>query len=375
MTHSGKLERWLGVEAVESLSRQVKDFYWPIAVHGVPGDVYAMPGGDFRGTIGAGEFSSSFDRANDTLGRLKRAEQAKQKNRVNHPRFMRQHGAFASLSAVIAAATGGKKQSITFSKTGTASTNVGNAEDLWVGTGQPAAGGAGSAAPGGTVHTSSDTGALGFVNPANTNTAHFVTGYCTASVAANTLLLYDRIFSVVKTMSSLTTEAVSGSPTRYQSQTASADNYIGGNFLFPMVPTTILSNTTHNWTVCQYTDQAGNTAQSAPSIAGVNTCSVGGVDLAAGSWFMPLASGDVGVKALTQMQCSASVTGTVTFVIGHPIAFMPCPVANMVCIVDGINTAFNLTTIFDGACLALLEMPKPATTATTYSGMIEIVAE
>ena len=101
-----------------------------------------------------------------------------------------------------------------------------------------------------------------------------------------------------------------------------------------------------------------------------------GVDLAAGRWFVPLAAGDVGVKALTQMQCSALVaSGTIDFVVGHPIAFFPCPVANMVCIVDGINTAFNLTTIFDNACLAFLEMPKPGATATTYSGVISAVAE
>ena len=91
---------------------------------------------------------------------------------------------------------------------------------------------------------------------------------------------------------------------------------------------------------------------------------------------MPLSAGDAGVKALTQMQCSALLaSGTIDFVVGHPIAFFPCPVANMVCIVDGINTAFNLTTVFDNACLAFLEMPKPSTSAASYSGIISAVAE
>ena len=188
--------------------------------------------------------------------------------------------------------------------------------------------------------------------------------------------MYDRLTSVAKTMNSTATEAVTGVPTRYTNQTTTASDYIGGNFCFPMNPTTILAATAHNWTVCQYTDDAGNTANSFPSIAGVSGCVVGGVDLAAGSWFMPLASGDVGVKALTQMQCSALVaTGTISFVVAHPIAFMPCHVANMICVVDGINTAFNLHFIFDHACLSFMEMPKPATTATTYSGMITAVAE
>lgn len=375
-THSDRLERWLGAAEVERLSQQMRGFYWPIAVHGVPGAVYAMPGGDFSGRIDAGQFGSAFDMGEDVLRRLQRQERARQWSRVNHPRFRRQHGAFTNLSAVIAAATGGKKQAIPFYKTGTASNAIGNGEDLWIAAGQPAAGAAGAAAPGGTAHTSANTGALGFKNPANANTAHFCTGYVTGSVIANSLLLYDRLLSVAKTMNSTATEAVTGTCTRYTNQTSGNDDYIGGNFCYPMNPTTVLPATAHNWTVCQYTDQDGNTAQSFPSIAGVSACTVGGIDLAVGNWFMPLAAGDVGVKNLTQMQCSALVaTGTITFVVAHPISFFPVPVANMVCIIDGINTAFNLTKIYDNACLAFLEMPKPATTATNYSGLIEAVAE
>ncbi len=53
--------------------------------------------------------------------------------------------------------------------------------------------------------------------------------------------------------------------------------------------------------------------------------------------------------------------------IGHPIAFCPCPIANVVCVTDGINTALNLARIFDDAALNLLEVMKPATGATTYN--------
>jgi len=60
--------------------------------------------------------------------------------------------------------------------------------------------------------------------------------------------------------------------------------------------------------------------------------------------------------------------------LGHPIAFMPIPIANMVCIIDGIMTAFNLVRIFDNACLAFLEVTKPSTTATTYTGQFQTVA-
>lgn len=375
-THSQRLETWLGAEEVARMSAAMKEFYHPIAIHGVPGAVYAMPGGDFCGEIRGGQEVSKIDRALDTVNRERKAEQSRMKNRVNHPRFRRQHGAFASLSDLIAAASGGKSQTLAFNKTGTAANAIGNSNDLWTNAGFPLAGAAGSAAPGGKVWTSADVGNLFYTNPATANSGHFVTGNVSASVAANTLLLYDRLFSVVKTMNSTATEAVTGVPTRYQSGVATAEDYIGGNFCFPSNPTTVLAATAHNWTVCQYTDQGSATGNSFGSVAGVSACVVHGVDLAVGRWFLPLATGDVGVKALTQMQCSAAVaTGTIDFVIGHPIAFMPCPIANMICVLDGVNTAFNLTRIYDDASLAFLEVSKPSTTATNYNGNVQLVAE
>jgi hypothetical protein len=370
-THSDRLERWLGAAHVEQLSRAMRDWPGPaIALHGVPGAVYAAKGGDFVGEIRAGQEVCAADRAAMRLKQLRREQLARA------GRYRRQLGAFGSLSALIAAATGGKKQELFFNKAGVASNAVGNCIDLWTLGNQPAAGAAGGAAPGGTSPTNATAGALPYANPANANTGHFTTGYALGTVAPNTLLLYDRLLAVAKTMNSTATEAVSGTFARYQNASATASDYIGGNFCFPSVPTTVLAATAHNWTVCQYTNQAAATGKSFPSIAGVSACVKNGIDLAANNWFLPFAAGDVGVKALTQMQCSALVaTGTVDFVVGHPIAFMPCLTAYLVCLIDGINTAFNLTFIYDNACLALLEMPKAATTATTYTGQVTAVAE
>lgn len=371
-THTDRLERFLGADEVSRISHEMRGFYWPIPVHGVPGRVFAMPGGDFVGEILGGQEASAVDRAVETLRRVRRNRFARAA--MNR----RQLGAFGSLSALIAARTAGKSQDLIFGKTGVASNAIGNSNDLWTRAGMPVAGAAGAAAPGGTATTGSTTGNFGFKNPATADSTVFVTGWATASVISNTLLLIDQLLRVAKTINSTATEAVTGTFSRYQNQSSGAADYIGGNFCFPSNPTTVLAATGHNWTVCQYTDQAGNTANSFPSIAGVSACVVGGIDLAVGgpSWFMPLASGDVGVKALTQMQCNALVaTGTIDFVVAHPIAWFPCPIANMMCVVDGINTAFNLAKIFDNACLSMLEITKPATTATNYSGQFTLVAE
>lgn len=369
-TKAQHLENWLGVEAVKRVSDAMRGFYAPVAMHGVPGTVFALPGGDFCGEIRAGSEVSAIERAADYLRRERR-------RRIGRQAMLRRElGAFSSLSALIAAASGGKQQNLLFQKNLPAANSIGNCMDAWGATAQPSAGAAAGAAPGGTAFNSTSAGALVFTNPSTANSSHFTTGYVTANVVNNSLLLYDRLFAVAKTMNSTATQAVSGVSTRYRSLTANASDYCGGNFVFPSNPTTVLAGTAHNWTVCQYTDQANTPTQNFPSIAGVSACVLRGVDLIIGNWFMPLAAGDTGVLDLTQMQCSALVaTGTIDFVLGHPLAIMPCPIANLICVQDGINTAFNLTLVYDNAALAFLELPKPATTTTGYSGMITLVSE
>lgn len=365
-THSDRLERWLGADKVAQLSAAMcnRDAKWygkPIAVHGVPGLVYATKDGDFIGAIDAGYEVSAIDRAEDIIRRHHRMQRARM------ARVRRQSGAIGSLDQALAAYFGGGNRTFSFLKSGT--TGVVNATNtLWFVGSQPAAGAAAAAAPGGTVPTDATTGSWAFDNPTGGATQHFVFGNPIASVAANTLLLYDRLFSVTKTMNSSTTEAVTGVPTRYQSTTAGAADSAANNFLM-IECRTALAATGHNWTTCTYVDQDGNTGATLPSVTGNSGNIINRLDQPAGTWFCPLASGDTGIKNLTQMQCSAAVaTGAIDFTIGHPIAFMPCGIANFVCEKDGLTTSISLERIFDDACLAFLEICKSATTATTYNG-------
>jgi hypothetical protein len=392
------LERWLGKEKVAEISASMKDFYWPVAIHGVPGAVYAMPGGDFAGEIKVGSYFTAADSAATMLKKIQQYAEKKLKHekalhtlleffragRLTHASV----GAFASVDAVVAAYTGGKGQQILFSKTGTAPTAIGGSMSLWTKAGYPAAGAAAAAAPGGTVPTATTTGALPLKNLGTAGTMHYLNATVSASVINNSLLMYDRIFAVAAG-NALTTGAeiaVTGVPTRYQNGTAGNDAYIGGNFCFPVnsSPTVALAATGHNWDAgggagvgMTYLDE-GSAASNMPVLTGISACAGAQIDIAvgAGSWFAPLAAGDVGIKALTNMSASAAVaTGAIDWVIGHPIAIMSCPVALLACVDDGLYTALNLTHIEDSACLEFLEMPKPATTATTYSGVVRVVGE
>jgi hypothetical protein len=201
-----------------------------------------------------------------------------------------------------------------------------------------------------------------------------------ASVLGNSLLLYDRIFDVAKTMASVANESVTGVPSRYQSSTTTAEDYAGGNFGFIEVGLTALAATAHNWGVaggneCLYRNQAGTDAQVMPVLTGNSAAIVHRLDHPTGQWFAPLAAGDTGIMDWHQMRCSASVaTGLINFVIGHPIGFMTMPIANTVFPFDWLTNIDQAPRIFADAYLAFLEITKPSTTATNYTGIINMTS-
>jgi hypothetical protein len=363
-THAGRLERWAGKEWLNQVSQSMAPWYGPdIAMAGIPGAVYARKGGDFVGNIDGGGFSNLLDTAEAAMRAVTRG-----RSRI--------FGAgFAGLADLQFEATKAlKMRQFNFNKSG--QSIAGRFVDHWTTAGQPGAGVAGGAAPGGTVPTDATTGGMLFTNPESGDTQFFVGGETRMDAGGvdRCVLLYDRLFSVAKTMNSTATEAVTGVPTRYQSTTSSDADYAGGNFMFPST-VSALPATAHNWTVCQYTDQDGNTGASAPSIAGVSSAAQWTFDMASPYWFMPLATGDTGVKALTQMQCDALVaTGAIDFVLGHPIAWLPTINGHSQIVNDAINSAFQLTRIFDDACLAIVSQNGALGSSSACYGSFRTVA-
>ena len=359
-THSGRLERWLGKDRLDQLGGSMKGWYWkPIPLLDCPGSVRVGADGDFVGPFERGVYMSALDALEAAFQRAMRVPA--------HAGF---HTGFTSISDALARASGGfsQKPGGRFNKVGPTGV-VGVTSSLHKLGPQPAAGVAAAAAPGGTAYVNTDTGGMRFTNPA-TGSVRLVGANISASVIGNSLLLYDRIFAVAKTMNSTATEAVTGVPTRFQSTTSTDENYIGGNFGFIEVGLTALAATAHNWTVCLYTDQAA-ASSTLPSLTGNSGAIVHRLDHPVQQWFAPLAAGDVGIKAWTQMQCSAAVaTGLINFVIGHEIGFMSFPVINSVLPFDWLTNMCQAPYIPNDAYLAFLEINKPTTTATTYTGTL-----
>jgi hypothetical protein len=367
-THADRLERWLGRDEVEAISRSMRQWYGPpISLAGVPGAVYAARGGDFLGPIDGGAANALRDLAED------------RRRTLRHRAALRQPELFASgfgsLQALIAAGQSqGNRRTYRYYKTLQA-VSGNQYTSAWAKGAIPAAGTGGGAAPGGSTYASTSTGALPLQNAISGQTQHLVKwSGMNPDHAGGTLLLYDRLFSVAKTMSSTGTEAVTGVPTRYQSNTTTDDAYAGGNFVFVEV-TASLANTAHNWTVCKYTNQAGTLGQSFASMTGLPLQAAGNLDHdpSGAPWYLVPATGDSGVQALTQMQCSASITGGAEFTVGHPLTFLPSKINNYWHILPMINDAFGLERIFNDACLALLLSGSVGSGVSSFTGTIETV--
>lgn len=372
-THSQRLENWLGAHQVEQLQANMKDWYGPpIQLTQVPGRLFIDKHGDFRGHIEGGAHATIFDKMYDAFKRKDAALQARfQRFLKKHKLSPELHG-FSSLSDLIAEASAGKKQIRNFTKTGVAGTS-GFTTSPWHRTGQPTIGTTGASAPGGTVYDSSTTGAIAFTNPTGGDTLHLVSANILSSVAGENLLFYDRLFSVSKNVGITTAESVTGAPNRYQNTTSGQPDSCDGNFFF-IECSVVLPATAHKWSVLNYTDQNGNSG-AATSATGNSSNIVNRLDQNAATWFVQLASGDTGIKELDQIQQTATLaSGAIQFTIGHPLAWCPIPLANLLVPTDLIGGPFGLERVFDNACIAYLQVNRSTTTAPTHTGTITAVA-
>lgn len=363
-----RIERWLGKERMaelRALMHTADGTKWhgpPINIRDIPGSVWLDRDGDFVGEFSRGFFYSAADAFDDFARRLWR-----ESGRVQHGYA---NAGFASISEALSRASQGYRQPLYSNKVGPTGVTGGVSWPWRLGN-MPVAGSAPAAAPGGTAFSSSSTGALPLRNPAS-GTLH-LTGADLSTNTLTNLMLFDLVFGVAKTMNSTTTEAVTGVPTRYQSSTTTDEDYSGGNFLNIMVGGTALAATAHNWTTCLYTDQDGNTGATLPSVTGNSGAIVDRADIPLNQWWCPLASGDSGIKALTQMQCSAAVaTGVIWFIIGHPIGMMAFPAVNTSYPFDWLTNRDQAPRIFNAACLTWMELAKPSTGAATINGNIYI---
>lgn len=277
-------------------------------------------------------------------------------------------GGFSSIEDLVAKErlTGYDSQ---YYKSGLTGIANGAGNTLWYSSGSPAVGATPGAAPTGTNCTNATLGALPFRNPPAGEETYIAGAVSAASVANNTLLLYDRIWH--SDFSVTVDTAFTMTPARYAT-TGSTGTSVGNFFTYECRS----SLGAGYRAALEYVDQDGNTAE----FTGVNS----GTALATGQlatqanasdiWY-PLAAGDTGISEVISLDVAAGgSSGSLTAILGHPLAFIPQPVASTLITLDGINSAFHMQRVYDNACMALFEIRKPSTSNTAYHGVIHLVS-
>ena len=129
-----------------------------------------------------------------------------------------------------------------------------------------------------------------------------------------------------------------------------------------------------------YTDQAGNAGNALGATVAMTASGIAGhishAGTAANNYgpFLPLASGDTGVRSVQTVTFSAANTGTGALCIARPLAQITLSVAGLMTEKDLLNQIPSLPVIKDGACLVWLYGAGAATAAsTTLAGGIEVV--
>jgi len=326
-THEGRAARWLGEECYQQILAASAGLRYPIPIANIPGDIYAYDG-RLYGTIRGGDFTS--------------------------------------LSDIIYSATKmGKRQSLEFYKTGILAAAQAT-ESLWRDGVLPSTGGDPPGIPAGITCGRTSQGALKQADPTCTDTLRIVSMTTWATSAPNTLILYDRLWHAGGiSLSVVTTYSVTGQPSRYTGADAK------GNVAFVEVTTSLTAGYGHYWTVTYVGDNGNTYTVNANGIMGAVATQIDNTPL----WYAPLNTNSYGVQYITSLTLNGAVpSGTVNWVIGHPLVFIPQPGNNYhPIVVDLVNTFGGLVKILTNAALAFISL-RGQGNATTYAGQVVMVS-
>lgn len=159
-----------------------------------------------------------------------------------------------------------------------------------------------------------------------------------------------------------------------------APRYTNGDGLrLYQVQTAVAGATAQNLAL-SYTDQAGNAGNALGATVAMTASAIAGhishSGTAANNYgpFLPLASGDSGVRNVASVTMSAANTGTFALVLAKPLAQITLGVTSLYHEKDLLNQIPSLPVIKDGACLTWIYVAGAATAAsTTFSGHVEFV--
>jgi hypothetical protein len=289
--------------------------------------------------------------------------------------------AFTSIDDLVSSITGGKSTRIDWNKiTGAAAYTAGRWYDLSALGGTPIANAwAGTALAWTACDESTGNGTQifgmrhgGSVTP---DTKHVLNGSAITAVATGVpgqLMLVDMCgYYPGINMNVATAQTLTGTPSlRYTN---------GEGVRAYLVVTATTGATAHN-VALSYTDQAGNTGNTLPvtvaCTASAITPHITHSGTAANNYgpFLPLASGDTGIRSVQTVTISAaSGSGTAALVLCKPLLTIPLTTVSVASERDFLNQIPSLPQVQDSACLVWLYFAGAATAASTnFYGSLDL---
>ena len=276
---------------------------------------------------------------------------------------------FSSIDDLINEITAnGKYDQAYFQKTiaNGATSAAGRWHETFSGSGVPAAGTFSGTAGVATAMDNTTTGALYNLANVSTDTRHLLTIAAWTSVATMvpaTAILCDFLLYYPSCV-------VTGTPTTLNN-TVTLPRYTTGDGVMAFVATQSALSAASPALTLTY-DSPANTGQTAVMTAPANSLPISSCFLNNGQVFVPLGTGDTGVKKITSYTLASGATGTVAFVLCKPLAMIPLLTANVASERDLVMQLPSMPRVYDGACLGWLIQVGGALVATTstVSGMI-----
>lgn len=236
---------------------------------------------------------------------------------------------------------------------GSIATATGGYHALWTAPGSPGAAASPASGVNGEIPTDLTAGAFPFTNPV-APALSYLSGLSASGSSAGTLYLYDRLWqnsglSVTSVVAqNIASPVALNRPDAFGAGVEVWMDIIGATGAGANIP------------VFQYTDQDGNTAQAGAVI---------GYAASAGQYRTfptQLASGDTGVRAVTQWTNSVSMTsGTFSIVLRRKLAVITIPSSGTAALTDAILS--GMPRIYDDAALELVWHAGSSSMTTTGS--------
>jgi hypothetical protein len=191
----------------------------------------------------------------------------------------------------------------------------------------------------------------------------------------NTWLIYDRVlaYEACPETNSVSAAMTNGLP---------AQRYVTGAPGMRVFTTSQITKTASNLTEMTYVDQSGNAGHTMPTGSTVNLIAASSSSNAlanvflqkiktTGILFLPLASGDTGVRSITSYTTSIAPSGTFIFVLCHPLFLQTSAATGIASYADAVNTVAGLERVYDGAhvTLAIHVQSGALNTANMHGGI------